>query len=160
MGVVGQMSYRAVGEECQKDTLVYSATPPYVRGSKGHQMIEQQTSGFPETQTVSNARDMTVTSSTFTSSDRIAVPPHAVEILRDCINGRKADPVVHERIREALALIGDEAHRSDAKPEHLLVAIKELCHSMPEYEKICGAWERDAFLNTLVTVGIEEYYRV
>jgi hypothetical protein len=65
-----------------------------------------------------------------------------------------------ERIREALALICDEAHRSGAKPEHFLVAIKELCHSMPEYEKICGARERDAFLSTLVTVGIEEYYRV
>jgi hypothetical protein len=126
----------------------------------GLHMVEHPMSGFPETPTVSNVRDMTVTSSTFTSPGRIAVPPHAVEILRDCINGRRADPVVHERIREALALICDEAHRSDAKPEHLLVAIKELCHSMPEYEKICGAWERDAFLNTLVTVGIEEYYRV
>jgi hypothetical protein len=123
-------------------------------------MVEHPMSGSPETPTASNARDMTVTSSSYTSSDRITVPPHAVEILRDCINERKSGPVGNERIREALALICDEAHGSGAKPEHLLVAIKELCRSLPEYEKIRGAWERDAFLNTLVTVGIEEYYRV
>ena len=98
-------------------------------------------------------------SATYTFSDRIAVPPHAVEILRDGIGARKTAPVINERIREALALICDEAHKSDAMPEHVLVTLKELCHSMPEYERIRGAREREAFLSTLVTTTIEEYYR-
>ena len=95
-----------------------------------------------------------------TSPDRIAVPPHAVEILRDCIGARTSAPVINERIREALALMCDEAHRSDAMPEHLLVTLKELCHSLPEYERISGAPEREVFLSSLVTTAIEEYYKV
>ena len=57
-------------------------------------------------------------------------------------------------------MICDEAHRSDAMPEHVLVTLKELCHSMPEYERISGAVEQEAFLSTLVTTAIEEYYRI
>jgi hypothetical protein len=105
-------------------------------------------------------RDVMRVSATYTSLDRIAVPPHAIEILRDGIKGRKSTPVINDRIREAIALICDEAHKSEAMPENLLVTLKELCHSLPEYERISGAREREAFLNTLVTTAIEEYYRV
>ena len=65
-----------------------------------------------------------------------------------------------EKIRTAAAIICDEAHRMEALPEQLLVSIKELCHSLPEYEMIRGARERDAFLSIVVTAAIEEYYRV
>ena len=65
---------------------------------------------------------------------------------------------MNERVREALVMICDEAHRSDAMPEHLLVTLKELCHSLPEYERI-GGTQREIFLSTLVTTAIEEYYR-
>lgn len=87
------------------------------------------------------------------------MPPHAVEILRDCIDGRKSAPVINEKIHEALVLICDEAHKSDAMPEQVIVAVKEVCTSLPEYQRIRGARERGAFLSSLVTVAIEEYYR-
>jgi FPC/CPF motif-containing protein YcgG len=96
----------------------------------------------------------------FTSGDRIAVPPNAVELLRESINARRDGSALTEKIRSAAALICDEAHRAEAMPEELVVSIKELCHSLPEYETIRGARERDAFLSVVVTYAIEEYYRV
>lgn len=96
----------------------------------------------------------------FTSGDRIAVPPNAVELLRESISARNDGSALNEKIRTAAALICDEAHRMEAMPEQLLVSIKELCHSLPEYETIRGARERDAFLSVVVTAAIEEYYRV
>lgn len=96
----------------------------------------------------------------FSSGDRIAVPPNAVQLLRDSIAARKEGRTVNEHIRAAAALICKEAHRTDAMPENVLVSIKELCHSLPEYEAILGAKERDAFVSAVVTVAIEEYYRV
>jgi len=96
----------------------------------------------------------------FTSGDRIAVPPNAVELLRESIAARKSGSPVNEKIRAAAALICEEARRTDAMPENVLVSIKELCHSLPEYEAIRGAREHDAFVSVVVTLAIEEYYRV
>jgi hypothetical protein len=95
----------------------------------------------------------------FTSGDRIAVPANAVELLRESITARKDGLAREEKIRTAAVLICDEAHRMDAMPEQLVVSLKELCHSLPEYETIRGARERDAFLSAVVTLAIEEYYR-
>ncbi|MDP9176962.1 MAG: hypothetical protein M3O61_04715 [Gemmatimonadota bacterium] len=95
----------------------------------------------------------------FTSGDRIAVPPNAVELLRESIKARMEGRALDEKIRSAAALICDEARRTDAMPELLVVSIKELCHSLPEYETIRGAREREAFLSDVVTLAIEEYYR-
>ena len=68
--------------------------------------------------------------------------------------------MLSEKMREAVVLICMEARRSEVMPEHLLVAMKELCHALPEYEKINGARERDAFIDAVVRVSIEEFYRV
>ena len=97
----------------------------------------------------------------FSSGDRIAVPPNAIELLRESIKARKegSGSALNEKIRSAATLICDEARRSEAVPEMLVVSIKELCHSLPEYEMIRGAKERDAFVSIVVTVAIEEYYR-
>ena len=97
----------------------------------------------------------------FTSGDRISVPPNAIELLRESIKARKegSGSALNEKIRSAATLICDEARRSEAVPEMLVVSIKELCHSLPEYEMIRGAKERDAFVSIVVTVAIEEYYR-
>jgi hypothetical protein len=67
--------------------------------------------------------------------------------------------VINEKIHEALVLICDEAHKSDAMPEQVIVAVKELCTSLPEFQRIRGARERGTLLSSLVTVAIEEYYR-
>ena len=96
----------------------------------------------------------------FSSGDRIAVPPNAIELLRESIKARRdGAATLKEKIRSAAALICDEARRSDAVPEKLVMSIKELCHSLPEYEMIRGAKERDAFVSVVVTLAIEEYYR-
>ena len=95
----------------------------------------------------------------FTSGDRIAVPPNAIELLRESIQSRKNGLTLDDKIRSAAALICDEARRSEAVPEKLVLSIKELCHSLPEYEMIRGARERDAFVSVVVTRVIEEYYR-
>ncbi len=96
----------------------------------------------------------------YTSSERIAVPANAVELLRESIRSRTDGPIVTEKMREAVVLICTEARRSEVMPEHLLVAVKELCHALPEYDKIRGARERDAFIDAVVKVSIEEFYRV
>jgi hypothetical protein len=106
-----------------------------------------------------SAREYDSHAPVFTSGDRIVVPPNAVELLRESIRAWKDGATLTEKIRRAAALICDEAHRSEAVPEKLVLSIKELCHSLPEYEMIRGAKERDAFVGTVVTLVIEEYYR-
>lgn len=95
----------------------------------------------------------------FTSSDRIPVPVQAIEQLRGCIESGKRGRARKDQIREAVTSICAEARRSQAMPEHLLVLLKEVCHSLPEYGRMRGAVERGSFLDTVVTVAIEEYYR-
>lgn len=94
-----------------------------------------------------------------TSYDRIAVPVATVELLRSCIQSRKDGKAATEQILAALAPICAEARRAQVMPEHLLVSLKELCRSLPEFERIGGARERGAFLDTVVKLTIEEYYR-
>lgn len=98
--------------------------------------------------------------SVFTSADRIEVPSLAVELLRNCISAKNDGKPVAEKLRAAIAPICAEARRSQAMPEQVLISVKELCHSMPEYETIRGASERAMFLDTVVKMTIEEYYRV
>ena len=98
--------------------------------------------------------------SVFTSADRIEVPTVAVELLRNCINANKDGKPVAENLRAAIVPICAEAHRSQAMPEQVLISVKELCHSLPEYDRIPGARERATFLDTVVKMTIEEYYRV
>ena len=95
----------------------------------------------------------------FISSDRIAVPVAAVELLRSCIQSGKDGRDATEQILAAVAPICAEARRAQVMPEHLIVSLKELCRSLPEFEGIRGARERGAFLDTVVTLAIEEYYR-
>ncbi len=106
-----------------------------------------------------SAREYDSHAPVFTSGDRIVAPPKAIELLRESIRARKEGRDLNEKIRCAAALICDEARRSEAVPEKLVLSIKELCHSLPEYEMIRGARERDAFVSSVVTVVIEEYYR-
>ena len=94
----------------------------------------------------------------FTSSDRIPMPAVAVELLRNCIRAPKDGRAGSEQIRAAIAPICAEARRANAMPEHLLVSLKELCNSLPEYASIRGARERGVFLETVVKLAIEEYY--
>ena len=107
----------------------------------------------------SPARDYDNHAPIFTSGDRIAVPLNAVELLRESIRTRQDGRALDEKIRSAAALICDEARRTDAIPEMLVLSVKEICHSLPEYESISGARERDAFVSSVVTLAIEEYYR-
>jgi hypothetical protein len=97
--------------------------------------------------------------SVFTSSDRIAIPSAAIDQLRICIQSGKKGKAAKEEIRAAVGPICSEARRSSAMPEHLIVSIKELCHSLPEYERMPGAIERNDFLEEVVRVAIEEFYR-
>jgi hypothetical protein len=95
----------------------------------------------------------------FTSSDRIAVPSVAVELLRSCIQRGKDGKDVTEQLLAVVAPICAEARRAHAMPEHVIVSIKELCRSLPEFDAIRGAYERAEFLERVVKLAIEEYYR-
>ncbi|MFN2603761.1 MAG: hypothetical protein ABR582_13535 [Gemmatimonadaceae bacterium] len=103
--------------------------------------------------------DVEVATSAFTSADRIKIPDGAVELLRNCMNEKKNGNPVAERLRAAILPICEEAHRKNAMPEQVLITVKELCHTLPEYEKIRGARERNIFLETVIKMTIEEYYR-
>jgi len=108
----------------------------------------------------SSTAESAAPTSVFTSADRIEVPRVAVERLRNCISAKKDGKPVAEKLRAAIAPICEEARRSQAMPERVLISVKELCHSLPEYETIRGARERAMFLESVVKTTIEEYYRV
>ena len=95
----------------------------------------------------------------YTSSDRIAVPSITVERLRGCIQARKDGTAARDQIRDAIAPICEEARRSQVMPEELLISLKQLCNSLPEFGTLRSAEDRGAFLDTVVTLAIEEYYR-
>jgi hypothetical protein len=95
----------------------------------------------------------------FTSSDRIAIPSAAIDQLRICIQLGTTGKVANDQLRAAVRPICEEAHRASVMPEHLLVSLKELCNSLPEFDRMYGAMERSAFLDAVVRVAIEEYYR-
>jgi hypothetical protein len=95
----------------------------------------------------------------FTSSDRIAIPSAAIDQLRHCIQSGTTGKIANDQLRAAVRPICDEARRASVMPEHLLVSLKDLCHSLPEYDRMYGAMERSAFLDAVVRVAIEEYYR-
>ena len=78
----------------------------------------------------------------------------------DVVADRRTGKSTAENLRAAIVPICAEAHRSQAAPEQVLISVKELCHSLPEYDRIPGARERGAFLDTVVKMTIEEYYRV
>ncbi len=113
-----------------------------------------------DTQSAHSTAEREAPTSVFTSADRIEVPTRAVELLRNCLTAKRDGKPVAEKLRAAIAPICAEAHRSQAMPEQVLISVKELCHTLPEYERIRDAGERVAFLDTVVRMTIEEYYRV
>lgn len=125
----------------------------------GDHMVEQADLGPADVATAGSRPRTNGSSSAFTTGERIAVPANAVELIRDGIRAGNDARLVTEKLREAAAIICAEAHRTDAMPEQLLISVKELCHSLTEYEHIRGASERDAFLDAVVRVAIQEYYR-
>jgi hypothetical protein len=94
-----------------------------------------------------------------TSLGSIAIPSKAIEQLSGCIASDKRGRARKDQIRVPVSAICDEAKRSHAMPEHVLVLLKEVCRSLPEFGRMGGAVERNLFLDTVVSVAIEEYYR-
>lgn len=125
----------------------------------GHHIVDQSPSAPEAIRMVKPTADDDAQEPVFTSSDRITVPPAAVELLRNCIQAPTAGKAGTEQIRAAVAPICAEARRSHVMPEQLLISLKELCHSLPEYKSIRGERERGLFLETVVKLAIEEYYR-
>jgi len=142
----------------QKNTLVYSVACIYGCQYMMHDSLDHVKPFVTEKELSTSARDYDIHAPVYTSGDRIVAPPNAIELLRESIRALKERGVLTEKIRSAAALICEEARRSDAVPEKLVLSIKELCHSLPEYEMIRGAKERDAFVSMVVTHAIEEYY--
>lgn len=125
----------------------------------GHHIVDQSPSAPAQIRMAKPTADDDAQEPVLTPSDRITVPPAAIELLRNCIQSPKEGKAGNEQIRAAVAPICDEARRARVMPEQLLVSLKELCHSLPEYESIRGARERGAFLDAVVKLAIEEYYR-
>jgi hypothetical protein len=143
---------------CQKHTIAIDYAGQYVGPHMGdHVCLPPNTRGTGDL--MKQNGDGSAAPPVYTSSERIAVPANAVELLRESIRLRRDGAIITEKMREAIVLICIEARRSEVMPEHLLVAVKELCHALPEYEKISGARERDAFIDAVVKVSIEEFYR-
>src|SRR5437762_2503311 len=111
----------------------------------GHHNVGAQ-AFMGDTNSAASTQEREAPTSVFTSADRIEVPAVAVELLRNCINAKKDGKPVAENLRAAIVPICAEARRSQAAPEQVLISVKELCHSLPEYDRIPGARERGAFL--------------
>lgn len=125
----------------------------------GHHIAEQAAVSPGQISASAPAADTEIQVSVFTSSDRIAVPSIAVELLRSCIQSGKDGKDATAQILAAVAPICAEARRANALPEHVIISIKELCRALPEFDAILGAHERSHFLERVVKLAIEEYYR-
>ena len=125
----------------------------------GHHIADQSAISSGSISRSAPESDRETPLSVFTSSDRIVVPSVAIERLRSCIQREKDGKDSTQQILAAVAPICAEARRSEAMPEHVIVSIKELCRSLPEFDGIRGAHERAQFLERVVKLAIEEYYR-
>jgi hypothetical protein len=143
----------------QENTIVFSIAPMYGCQYMMHESADHVQPFVTGDVMATSAREYDSHAPVFTSGDRIVAPPNAIALLRESIKARKDGRDLNEKIRSAAALICDEARRIEAVPEKLVLSIKEMCHSLPEYEMIRGARERDAFVSVVVTLAIEEYYR-
>lgn len=124
----------------------------------GHHLIGEQTSSSSDPLTLTTARNKESAPLLETSAEWV-IPAEAVEQLRDCIGSRKNVQKASSKLRAAVAVMGRDAHKSNVVPERFVISIKELCHSLPEYERMRGSRERAVFLDRVVTLAIEEYYR-
>lgn len=74
-------------------------------------------------------------------------------------SGSREGPPATPRLRAALRLLCDDARTRGVRVEQLVVAIKQAWSSLPEAAWRAGDDWRSAFLQRVVSVCIEEYYR-
>ena len=61
-------------------------------------------------------------------------------------------------LRSALRAISAEAQARQLRAEHLIIALKQVWHSVPDVQRAATREEQDRLLDRLITVCIEEYY--
>src|SRR5215208_5304064 len=82
----------------------------------------------------------------------------ALKSLRDglatCTSHRGLSP----EARRALSVICGVARENSWPPEQLLILVKEVCYTSPEITHLTTTSEREAFVSTIVSGCIQEYY--
>jgi hypothetical protein len=65
------------------------------------------------------------------------------------------------KLRRALQAACQDAHARHATPERLIIALKDVWHSLPEVQQLerqRGTQAREALVGHLVTLCIQEFY--
>jgi hypothetical protein len=80
------------------------------------------------------------------------------EALRDAVVRRLREPGDESRVRDALRAISRAARARGLRAEHVVIALKSVCDTLPEMQGAVTSSQRARVLDRLVTLCIEEYY--
>jgi hypothetical protein len=87
--------------------------------------------------------------------------PEALATLHEALRRHVRSPMPDGDLRRALRVVCEAAHTGNARPETVIIALKDVFHSMPEVrqlEREKGARASDDMVSHLVTLCIQEFY--
>ena len=89
-----------------------------------------------------------------------ALSAEAREELRATLRQHVRSPMPDGELRLALRAACQDAHARHATPERVIIALKDVWHSLPEVQQLQhrDARARDAMVAHVVTLCIQEFY--
>jgi hypothetical protein len=92
------------------------------------------------------------------SSGSAALAPETIDAVRSALVRYVDAPSRGDELREALHAMATEARAKAVAPEQLLVALKDIWHSLPVVRGMHDPAEQIRLLQRVVTMCIKEYY--
>lgn len=87
------------------------------------------------------------------------MPSHAaIDALRQALHVRPGETVSDARVRSALRMICEDAHRHGLRAEHLLIWFKQIWRKLPEVQPEPFDRTRNELLQHIISMCIREYY--
>jgi hypothetical protein len=90
--------------------------------------------------------------------DANALADETIEAVRSALIAYVNAPSHGERLGAALHVMAREARDRSILPERLLIALKDICYSLPTVRAMKDADEQVRLLQRVVTMCIKEYY--
>jgi MoxR-like ATPase len=83
---------------------------------------------------------------------------NTLDALRAALVQYVATPAGGDALRSALRALASEARTKSVPPEQLLVALKDVWHSLPDVRAMSEQADQIRLLQRVVTMCIKEYY--
>ena len=87
-----------------------------------------------------------------------SLPAHTLDAVRDALRRQLAAPAPEAGLRPALRELSREARERGILPEHVIVLLKDVWHSVPQQASTLSPAERAQILERAVTLCIEAYF--